>query len=484
MSNQQSSQPRGDIVTLLDLTPRDIQDGELFPLGADKTWWIPFQERRIRPFSLSVQQFPVRGPASFGGRFTFDLGSVKCGDLLFGTVLQINLGHWLDETTLLRLQSARSSFTPGSDPWFYANSLGTSLLALAELEIDGDTIELVDGDFLNIATLLFQDVNTQFGFAADGLGRRPFTSLGSTPSYQQFPTQNGTIFIPLPFFFQRIKLKEALPLLACREGSVRIHITFRPFEECVRRLNGTRQSCSEVPLGQKFTLIEKNPILQKTVEVNSSIAVPQFKNVQLITYAAHTDGQIRQKILRSPFEILTRSLQTFDFSEPLKYQTNKGATDIIQVQLPLEVNHPMEEIIWFIRRKDTANNNEWFNYGSQIQADFDPIYAPQQSLLHRAKIQFNGIDLIDAEEGWFRQHIALKHKGGAAAYNSFIYGYSFSDKPGEHQPTGTANASRLQNVRLTLDVRADRGLWEVKVFVVELMWLRFQNGLANKMFSD
>ena len=31
----------GDIVTLLDLTPRDFQDNEYFPLGAEKTWWLP-----------------------------------------------------------------------------------------------------------------------------------------------------------------------------------------------------------------------------------------------------------------------------------------------------------------------------------------------------------------------------------------------------------------------------------------------------------
>jgi hypothetical protein len=479
-----SKQPKGDIVTLLDLTPRDVQDGELFPLSHTKTWWLPDPERRVRPFTLSVQQFPIRGPTAFGQRFTFDLGSVKCGDLLLGSVLQVGLGHWFDDTSVLRFASTKYTYPTSENPWYYASSLGNVILQQAELEIDGSTIETIDGDFINVCSLLFQDINTQFGFSADGLGRTPFTELGNTPSTNQFPTRNGTIFIPLTFFFQRTRLAEALPLLACREGTVRIHLTFRPFQEVVRRLNGVRSSCDEVPLNQTITV---NSLLDNQIRVpipiTTSMSIPGFKNIQLITYSAHTDGQIRQKILRNPFEILVRNIQTFYFEEPLKYQVTATTSDTITVQLPLEVNHPMEEILWFVRRKDVANNNEWNNYSSVIQADYDPIFNPRQPLLQSAKLQLNGIDLISESEQWFRQHISLLHKGGIAAYDSFIYGYSFSKHPGQHQPSGTANASRLQTVRLTLSVQSSHA-WEVKVFVNTCQWIRFQNGMANKMFTD
>ena len=42
----------GDITTLLDLTPRDFQDNHMFPLSADKTWWLPDSTRRLDPFSI------------------------------------------------------------------------------------------------------------------------------------------------------------------------------------------------------------------------------------------------------------------------------------------------------------------------------------------------------------------------------------------------------------------------------------------------
>jgi hypothetical protein len=106
-------------------------------------------------------------------------------------------------------------------------------------------------------------------------------------------------------------------------------------------------------------------------------------------------------------------------------------------------------------------------------------------------VQANGITVVEAEEQFFRQLIARHHRGGIVAYNQFLYGYPFAKWPGDvHQPTGTINASRLQNLRITLDVRPPKNpdgtaaAWEVKVFCVALNWMRFQNGIANRMFTD
>jgi hypothetical protein len=481
------SRPSGDIVTLLDLAPRDYQDNTFNPLSADKTWWLPVQDRRIHPFSICIQQFPFRGPTGFGQRFTFDLKSVNCGDLLFNTVLQIDLGHWFNDTDIMRFESERYTTT---DPnlWFYANSLGTVILEKAELEVNDQTIETVDGDFLNVSSLLFQDLNSQYGLATDGLGRQPLSSLLHSQASKPFPTQGKTLFIPLPFFFSRVKLQEAFPLLACKEGSVRIHIHLRPFNKCVRALSGRRATCDDTPLGKSIEVQFKQDGVYLDDTIVAESVIPQFKSIQLITHAAHTDGTTRQKILRKPFENLIRNVNTFYFTEPLKYVINKSSSDTINVQLPLEVNNPIEEIIWFVRRKATANNNEWTNYSAVMSAELDPIYNPLRPLLHSASIQFNGIDIIKGEEKWFRRHISLKHPGGAAAYENYIYGYSFSQNPGTFQPSGTANASRLQSVRLTLGITPPTGQyeldWEVKVFVVSLQWLRFQDGLTNKMYMD
>jgi hypothetical protein len=465
-----------DITTLLDTTPRDFQDNSFFPLDAETTWWLPTPDRKVHPFTLSLQQHPFRGPTSFGQRFTFDVPSVGCGDILLATCLQIELGHWLDDTTLCRLQNGKYTYAPGQNVWNYSNSLGTVIIEKAELEVNGVTIESIDGDFINVHGLLGRDIQTQYGISVDGLGRYPFPY---TPrSMSPFPTESGSLCIPLSFFFQRIMLKEGFPLLAVKQGSTRIHITLRPFEACIVSADGTS------PLGKKVHMLSAGV----PVQVNTSLAIPQFKKIQLITYGAHTQGSVHDSILRTPFEILTRRVETFSFLEPLKYSINTGSDDIINVQLPLEINHPMEEIIWFLRRKASTMKNDYVNYSAITGEEFDPVFNKKRPLLQRAAIYLNGTEIVQKEENWFRQHIASLHPGGIAAYSQYIYGYSFSRHPGKHQPSGTANASKLQTVKLSLSVQHPGGNfnqeWEVIVYVVRLNWLRFQNGIASCIYMD
>jgi hypothetical protein len=300
----------------------------------------------------------------------------------------------------------------------------------------------------------------------------------------------------LPFFFGRQRLaQEALPMIAIREGLVRIHVTLRPFDECVRQLRGWRDSCTATPLAQPFTFVagtgDAGVPLPRTV-VAAAVS-PPFKSVQLVTYGAILDGPYRQKMLREPFETMHRVVQTFTFDEPLKYAVGKRAeSDTIRIQLPLEANHPIEEIVWFVRRKGVRDNNAWTNFTSVLEQEWLSVNgtaaAAARPLLLHAAIQMNGITVCDAEEQYYRQLIAKAHRGGFAAYGSYLYGYPFARYPGEHQPTGTANASKLNTLRLTLDVRPPGGVldaaWEVKVVCFGLNWMRYEHGLANPVFAD
>lgn len=478
--------PAGDITTLLDLTSRDRQENDFFPLNTDETWFTRDPDRRILPVTPLIADFPFRGPASFGQMFTFDIGSVPCGDILFGCAIQIRLSHWFDKTTQLHLQSGRYTYVNPSDAWFYANSLGTSLIEKAELEIDGKTIETLDGDFINTFSSLYTDLNTQIGISVDHLGRVSVPQLKAWNPSRLYPTEDGVIHCILPFFFMRNRLRDALPMIAIKEGSARVHITFRPFKDCIRQARGFRDSCTSVPLEREFRFYDTSFPYEQIVSVQTTNEIPQFESVRLLTFGSVVNGKIREQMLRNPFEILHREVQTFFFTEPLKYTVSKNnSADTIRIQLPLEANHPLEEILWFIRRKDVSLNNEWINYSSVLEKDFDLTYSPPGPMLVSATIQVNGITICEAEEGYYRDIIARHHRGGIVPYGRFLYGYPFARHPGEHQPSGTLNASRVQNLRLSLEVKGAVGVeWEVKVFCIGLNWLRFQNGLANPLFDS
>ena len=480
--------PRGDITTVLDQVSRDEQDNILFPLDTNTTQFAADATRRHHPFSMSIQEFPYRGSAEWGNRFTFDLGAVGTGDMLFSVLVQVKLGHWLPDSILSALRQGTLTYQDPTQAFVWANSLGTSMIAKAELEVGDQILETVDGDLATVFSELFPDINTQLGIATDAIGRFPISTGVQTLDYPCGP--RGYVTCILPFFFQRTRLKEAFPLLSIREATARINITFRPFNELVaKQPPQKRSSCDDIPLGQTFTFI--NPQTNQIYPYTVPITPPQPQDVRLITYTAVLTGGLRQAYIRQPHEMLYRDTQTFRFTEPLKYKVAKPSSETVLIQLPLEANGPIEEIIWVLRRKDATIQNEWINFSAVLASEADATYNPYKGLLTQATLQANGQDLVSASADYFRSHIAEKHKGGIVAYQSYIYGYSFARHPGEHQPSGTINASRLNSLRLTLEVEqpyvpgaTQPDDWEVVVFCMGLNWMRFENGIVNRIYSD
>jgi hypothetical protein len=200
------------------------------------------------------------------------------------------------------------------------------------------------------------------------------------------------------------------------------------------------------------------------------------------------DGKLREACLRSPFDRMYRDVQRFIFNEPKKYVLTVPNSEVVRLQLPLEINGPLEEIIWCIRRKDVNVNNEWNNYSNRLESEYNPIFRPFQSMLVHGSLQVNGLSILEADGDYFRREIAKHHRGGIIAYNSFVYGYTFAQEPGRQDPTGWMNASRSSDIRLRLDIRPPGGSedleFEVLVYCISLNWVRFENGIVNKVFSS
>jgi len=466
----------------------------------------------VYPTTLSIQEFPQRGPAEWGQKFTFELGSLPAGDLLQSIMLQIKLGSWYDNSIISQLTNATITTTPTQlqSYWTYMNGMGTGLIEYADFIVSDQTIERITGEFIHSHLVLDHDKNIQFGIQADGIGSIPHsylnpTAVGGTPfaPWRPYPTEDGTIFCILPFFFLRTKLKEVFPLLSCNEGQVRVDIKFRSFEQVVRRSIGYRATTTDTPLSKTVPFVLTSDYTTPFLATTAS-QPPAFRDIRLVTATALTTGSIRDKFLRNPFEQMVKLVQNFSFEEPLKYLVSKANanTDTVDIQLPLELNHPVVELRWMFRRKAALVNNEWTNFTPSIGLESSPTthYPPW---LQTATIRINGSEVITAEGDWFRHHIATKHSGGITAYQSHLYGYSFSEDPESHQPSGSANMSRATSVTLTLRVNqpmamdlttlrnpscqfdpAVIGGWEVFVYAVHYNWLRFENGICNRMFTD
>lgn len=512
MSSKDYFRPRGDITTVLDLTDRDSQDNTYTPIHTDQSWFHREDYKKVYPTSMSVQEFPQRGPAQWGQKMSFEIGSLSAGDLLQSIMLEIKLGSWYNDLIVKRLSTAEITTNVSSyanQYWTYCNTLGISIIEYADFIVNDQTIERLTGEFIRTFFNIYADVNTLFGVAIDGNGSTPYAFLTPSVVHQTafdpkrpFPTEDGTYFCILPFFFLRTRLKEVFPLLSCNEGNVRIDIKLRPFDQVVRKYIGYRSTCDETPLNKTVTFVT-NTDPQVPIPITTYSQPPEFRDFRIITCCALTDGSLRQKFLRQPFEQMVKLVQSFSFEEPLKYIVSKPNpnSDTVEIQLPLELNHPVVELFWVFRRKAVLINNEWTNFTPAISLEATPEKVFPEWLDH-ATIRLNGSELISANGNWFREHISSLHKGGLISYSSYVYGYSFSRYPDEHQPSGTANMSRTTSVTLNLRVNTPIakdlstlspscnfdldtvGGWEVFVFAIHYNWLRFENGICNRIFTD
>jgi hypothetical protein len=510
--------PRGDITTVLDLTDRDSQDNTYFPLDTSESWFHRGDAKTVYPTALSIQEFTQRGPADWGQKFSFEIGTLPAGDLLQSVILQFKVGSWYNGAIVNQL--IKGDITTdinnySAQYWTYMNSLGTAIIEYADFIVNDQTIERISGEFIKTYLNTYADINNLIGIATDGVGVTPVQYLSTTNSpagqpyvfqtelnpNRPFPTENGTFFCVLPFFFTRTRLKETFPLLSCNENTVRIDVKLRPFDQVVRKFIGYRENCTDTPLN-KTVLFEDLQIppfkITKTAE-----CAPAFQDFRILTACPLITGSLREKFLHRPFEQMVKLVQTFHFDEPLKYIVSKPSPNAgtVEIQLPLELNHPCIELLWIFRRKGALINNEWANFTPALGYETNPskIYP---SWLDWATIRINGSELISADGNWFREHIASAHKGGLLTYNSYTYGYSFARYPEEHQPSGTANMSRATSITLNLKVNQpiitelstlpsecnfDSTIvsgWEVFVFAIHYNWLRFENGICNRMFTD
>jgi hypothetical protein len=111
----------------------------------------------------------------------------------------------------------------------------------------------------------------------------------------------------------------------------------------------------------------------------------------VITYCGLVDGSVRDAYIQKPFEQLTRLVTWSHFDEPYKFLASKtnSDTDTIDISLPLELNHPTQEIIWVFRRKGVAINNEWANFTPLVETQRNPIRVPKEWLVY-ATLRVNG----------------------------------------------------------------------------------------------
>jgi hypothetical protein len=359
--------------------------------------------------------------------------------------------------------------------------LGYNLIKYVELDIGGQLIDRLYGEWLFLWDCLSSDVQTGtklLDMVAGGRNSETFTTPTLSNCANGRDSAGFTLYIPLNFFYTR-NPGAALPLIALQYHEVKINIEWNDAKFIAGNFNNAK------------TL--KQPI-QAAVYIDY----------------IYLDTEERRRMAQNSHEYLIEQVQ---------FNEEKGITSVNN-RIDLTFNHPVKELVWVVQPEYYTNCN--------LTAALPPPPEPQPRLVRLQPftydvevikeqwLQINGQDRLDRRPGTYYNKVQpYQHhtgsfnlvRGGTADFERQrqpgAYMYSFALRPEEHQPSGTCNFSRIDTATLVLSVNGqwfnpnslnedpvedisigeDDG-WNVRVYAVNYNILRVMSGMGGLAYSN
>ena len=506
---------------LLQLVAQGKQD--VFLTGNPSVTWFKFVYNRYTNFAIESQQMYFDGSPNFGQKISCLVP--RNGDLLGPIFLKV---------TLPQLYLSPSSFSPPSlkpVPVGYVNSPGHSLIKEISIQIGEQVIDKQTGQWMEIWSSLTTEASQQDGFQQmiqqkSGYPRIDYANNApdlsgniKTLPKNVFSRENGnvnidisgidvyapsgyniiqptvkypksydepimgpvTLYIPLRFWFNK-NPGLYLPLLAMQYHPVRINVTLASVQE-MYYTKMLYNFCSD-----SGGLCANNNISAEPSNTQLDI--------QLWGDYIYLDVPERRRFVSSTLEYLIEQVQ---YTPPLSIPINsKTAT------LPLSFNHPIKEFIWVLQKNVSQCRHEYFNWSSlgfyeieMAAAQGLPEPGARTDLLVSANIQLDGQDRFEPRDPLYFRLVQPYQKHTTIPSDRYIYIYSIALKPEQQQPSGTLNASRIDNLVLQLNLAStgagsgsgpcsSSGLTsDMTAFVYATNYnvLRVINGYAGLLFS-
>ena len=438
---------------LLQLVAQGKQD--VFLTGNPQITWFKMVYRRYTNFAVDSQAMYFDGTADFGNRITCKV-PIR-GDLLGPLILEVTL--------------PQITYVADSTAAAYVNSIGHALIEEISVEIGEQEIDKQTGEWMEVWSQLSVSVGQTQGYNAmigrlDGrIAPAPTPPKPTIVTNSVVPVGSVKLYVPLQFWFCK-NPGLYLPLLAMQYHSVRINIKLRSLQQLVylktfENLTGECNGCGGGGLVNPASIID----------------------IRMYGDYIHLDVEERRRFVKNSHEYLIEQIQ---YSPQISIPAaNTTAT------IPLEMNHPVREMIWLLQRDAIQCNNEWFNFTTTSYVQPGLV----QDLLQDAVLQIDGYDRFEVRDaGYFRLVQPWQHHTNVPT--SYIYNYSFALKPEELQPSGSINMSRIDTVKLQLTMRADTGLpvtnpqyvptrgnAHIRIYATNHNVLRIVNGFAGLLFK-
>lgn len=320
-------------------------------------------------------------------------------------------------------------------PWaHWTNAVGQYLVKRACIVVGGQVVATLYNDFL----YMWEEL-------AGKPGKRLTEMIGKRYTRAQLVAdsqEDRRLYVPLPFWFTRTS-GNTLPMASLQFHGIQVHI-------CFSDLLGA------VQVSDCGVLVLKCGSCQPLTNNDLS--------ARLLTSYVYLDVPERNRFATGSFEQLIDQVQAY-------FMTARSS----QVRLILNFNHPIIELMWAVRRKCQSMANNHFNYSGKYMKD--PVKVVHCRLNNQPR--FSG-----REGRYYRLVQPFQHH--SLIPESFVYSYSFALHPEEPQPSGSMNASRIDNVELILELQDELADEDVEIMVFGRNWnvFRYREGLGGTAFSN
>jgi hypothetical protein len=413
---------------LLQLVAQGKQD--VFLTGNPQMTWFKMVYRRHTNFSIEQQIIQFDNQADFGRRITCVIP--RKGDLLSSLWLEIRLPALVTSTGI---------------PVSYVSSIAHALIQEISIEIGEQEIDKQTGEWMEIwsnytvSESKKQAWNQMIGKVNGGNGATATSVL----------TSSQNLYVPLRFWFCK-NSGLALPLLALQYHPIRINITLRPLQQLYFR-----------------TL---NPLAP-----NTPPSAAHITSMNLYGDYIHLDIDERRRFVSNAHEYLIEQVQ---YTQSIAIDSTAST-----VQVPMEFNHPIRELFWVIQRDLAITNNQWFNFTDSTVGEINNNV--NDNLINTALLKIEGFDRFDIRNADYFRLVQPYQYHTTIPIDEYTYSYSFALDPESVQPSGSMNASRLDNIVLQLEMNNTsttpaRGTGNVRIYSTNHNVLRIVDGFGGILF--
>lgn len=440
-----------------------VGEQDIFLTANPETTYFIKRYKKHSQFAIQTLEVPFQQEAKFGGRVRAEIP--RNADLIREIYLKVTLPE-INQSLITQDNPITGETEVVKTYPTYSDSIGHALVRQADIKIGGQTVETINGDYLDIYEDMFTPQSQSL--AIQEMVGRTYLRTGLGPaSNVVYRTENGfdavgafprTFLVPLRFWFTQDP-NLAVPLTAVRYQEVELNIEFENIERLVvSNVVSISDLLNTAQLGGKPLQIESASLLVDYVFLTDEEA-KYFRENRLDYVVTQLQGIETIVPSNQDYTSLPKQIRTY-FNNPVKE---------FYIIVQETVNRPTNP-----QDASTLTNN-YFNYKSSTGLDN----------LNSFELLFNGEARIPREvaDGFYLRTVQPL-QAHTKIPQRFIYNYSFSIDPENYAPTGQVNFSRIKDILFNLYLNpANAQNRSVRIYVKNYNVLRIESGISGVLFN-